>query len=149
MTAKNYRLPVAISAMILSAAFFAIVPLSATAKDGRIRLQIVKAGLVIGVGGGSGTLSFKGKNYPLSIGGLSVGATIGGSVANLTGTVRNLKRPSDIIGQYSAIGGGGAVIAGVAAVELQNSRGVVIRVSGPQVGLEFSVDLGGLTINLQ
>lgn len=149
MTAKNYRLPVAISAMILSAAFFAIVPLSATAKDGRIRLQIVKAGLVIGVGGGSGTLSFKGKNYPLSIGGLSVGATIGGSVANLTGTVRNLKRPSDIIGQYSAVGGGGAVIAGVAAVELQNNRGVLIRVSGPQVGLEFSVDLGGLTINLQ
>ena len=149
MTAKNYRFLVAISAVILSATFFAIVPHSANAEDGRIRLQIVKVGLVIGVGGGSGTLSFRGKNYPLSIGGLSVGATIGGSVANLTGTVRNLKRPSDIIGQYSAIGGGGAVIAGVAAVELQNSRGVVIRVSGPQVGLEFSVDLGGLTINLQ
>lgn len=149
MSPKNFSLPVAISAMILSATLLVIAPLSATAEDGRIRLQIVKAGLVIGVGGGSGTLSFKGKNYPLSIGGLSVGATIGGSVANLTGTVRNLKRPSDITGQYSAVGGGGAVIAGVAAVELQNSRGVVIRVSGPQVGLEFSVDLGGLTINLQ
>jgi hypothetical protein len=149
MTAKNFRIQVAISAMILSATLLMIAPLSATADDGRIRLQLVKAGLVVGVGGGSGTLFFKGKNYPISIGGLSVGATIGGSVANLTGTVRNLTRPSDIIGQYSAVGGGGAVIAGVAAVELQNSRGVIIRVSGPQVGLEFSVDLGGLTISLQ
>ena len=138
-----------LSVMILTAAMLLSSTLAATAQDARIKMQIVKAGLVVGVGGGSGTLFFRGRNYPLSIGGLSVGATIGGSVANLTGTVRNLKRPSDIIGQYSAVGGGGAVIAGVAAVELQNSRGVLIRVSGPQVGLEFSVDLGGLTINLQ
>jgi hypothetical protein len=138
-----------LSVMILTAAMLLSSTLAATAQDARIKMQIVKAGLVVGVGGGSGTLFFRGRNYPLSIGGLSVGATIGGSVANLTGTVRNLKRPSDIIGQYSAVGGGGAVIAGVAAVELQNSRGVLIRVSGPQVGLEFSVDLGGLTISMQ
>ena len=141
--------PLKLSVVLLAAAVFLNSTLAASAQNARIRMQIVKAGLVIGVGGGSGTLFYKGRTYPLSIGGLSIGATIGASAANLSGTVRNLKRPSDIAGQYSAVGGGGAVIAGVAAVELQNNRGVLIRVSGPQVGLEFSVDLGGLTINLQ
>jgi len=32
---------------------------------------------------------------------------------------------------------------------LKNNRGVVIKVSGKQVGLKLSFDLGGLSINLE
>lgn len=149
MLYKIVTTPLKFSAVILTAAIFLTSTFAATAQDARIKMEIVKAGLIVGVGGGSGTLFFRGKNYPLSIGGLSVGATIGASAANLSGTVQNLKKPSDIVGQYSAVGGGGAIIAGVTAVELQNSRGVLIRVSGPQAGLEFSLDLGGMTISLE
>ncbi len=149
MFRKTVGMSPKLSVVILSAVVFLASTLTATAQDARIRLQIVKAGLIVGVGGGSGTLFFRGRNYPLSISGLSIGATIGASATNLSGTVRNLKRPSDIAGQYSAVGGGGAIIAGAAAVELQNSRGVIIRVSGPKAGLEFSLNLGGITISLQ
>ena len=43
-----------------------------------MRLKITKVGFIVGVGGGSGTLNFKGKSYRLSIGGVSAG-TIGAS----------------------------------------------------------------------
>lgn len=134
---------------VLTVMLLTLSTFTAMAQDARIQITIVKVGLIVGVGGGSGTLYHKKKAYPLSVGGLSVGATIGGSVAELSGTVRNLKRPSDIAGQYSAFGGGGAFVAGATAVRLQNKNGVVIDLSGPQAGLEFTLDLGGMTISLE
>ena len=41
----------------------------AYAATGAVRFHIVKAGFIVGIGGGSGTLNFKGRNYRLSIGG--------------------------------------------------------------------------------
>ena len=122
---------------------------SATAQDARIQFTVVKAGLILGLGGGSGTLYYKNKAYPISVGGVGVGATIGASVANLSGTVRYLKRPSDIEGKYSAVGGSAAYVVGATAIKLKNNKGVVVSVAGPQVGLEFSLSLNGITISLQ
>ena len=122
---------------------------SATAQNARVQFTIVKAGLILGVGGGSGTLYYKNKAYPISVGGVSVGATIGASVAELSGTVRYLKRLSDIEGKYSAVGGSGAYVVGATAIKLKNNKGVVVSVAGPQVGLEFSLNLSGISISLQ
>ena len=48
----------------------------AYAATGSVRFHIVKAGFIVGIGGGSGTLNFNGRNYRLGIGGINVG-TIG------------------------------------------------------------------------
>jgi hypothetical protein len=48
---------------------------AAQADSGRITFNVVKAGFVIGGSGGSGTLTFHGRHYPISIGGLSYGAS--------------------------------------------------------------------------
>ena len=48
------------------------------AETGSVRFNVVKAGFIVGIGGGSGTLNFQGRNYRLSIGGINVG-TIGAS----------------------------------------------------------------------
>jgi hypothetical protein len=40
-----------------------------------VRLKVTKAGFIIGVGGGSGVLHFKGKNYRLSVSGMSIGSS--------------------------------------------------------------------------
>ena len=45
------------------------------AETGSVRLNIVKAGFIVGIGGGSGTLNFQGRDYQLSIGGINVGWT--------------------------------------------------------------------------
>lgn len=118
------------------------------ADTGSVRLKITKVGFIVGVGGGSGTLNFKGRSYRLSIGGVSAG-TIGAAGADLVGTASNLRTAADIAGTYSAISAGVAVAAGAKAVTLQNSNGVVLQLHGRQVGFEASLSLSGLTISLQ
>lgn len=121
---------------------------AAAGNSGRIAFRITRAGLIVGVGGGSGTLSFNGKTYPLSIGGISIGATIGIASADFVGRVRHLRRASDITGTYSAIGAGLAAAGGGSVARLRNSRGVELEVSGKQVGFMASIDLSGLRIRL-
>jgi hypothetical protein len=120
----------------------------AHAATGSIRIRIVKAGFIFGVGGGSGALSFRGITYPLQVGGVSLGATFGVAEAELIGTASNLTRPQDITGTYTALGAGVAVAGGATAVKLQNSRGVVLSLSGRQVGFQFSVALSGMNLSL-
>ena len=115
---------------------------------GTVRIQIVKAGFIVGVGGGKGTLTFNGKSYPLSIGGVSVG-TIGVATVNLQGTARNLRTAADIAGTYGAASASVAIVGGAKVATLKNEKGVVLEVHGVQLGLEASLSLSGMTIALQ
>jgi hypothetical protein len=118
------------------------------AETGSIRFNIVKAGFIVGLGGGSGTLNFQGQNYRLSIGGINVG-TIGASAVELTGTAENLRTAADIAGAYTQGSAALAVVGGGRVAELRNTNGVVLKVSGPAIGLEASLSLSGLTISMQ
>ena len=62
-------------------------------NSGTISIRIFKAGFVIGGSAGSGVLHFHGRNYPLSIGGLSYGFTFGASETRFHGRVTNIRRP--------------------------------------------------------
>ena len=119
-----------------------------TGTTGTVRIQIVKAGFIVGVGGGKGTLTFNGKSYPLSIGGVSVG-TIGVATVNLEGTARNLRTAADIAGTYGAASASVAIVGGGKVATLKNGKGVVLEVHGVQLGLEASLSLSGMTIALQ
>ena len=105
-------------------------------------------GLSSAWGGGTGPLTFNGRKYPLSIGGISLGATIGIASADFVGRVRHLRRASDIAGTYSAVGAGLAAAGGGSVARLRKSRGVELEVSGKQVGFMASIDLSGLRIRL-
>ncbi len=84
----------------------------AQARTGSVRIEIYKAGFIVGVSGGKGTLILAGKQYPLQIGGVSLGATIGASKAELIGNAYNLENPGDIAGTYTAIEASVAVAGG-------------------------------------
>jgi hypothetical protein len=118
------------------------------ADSGYVSLTIYKAGWVIGGSGGSGTLSFRGKTYGLSVGGLDYGLVFGGSKTELHGRVSNIDRPSDVAGVYGAAGAGLALGAGARAIVLTNQKGAVLELSGKQVGLIANLDLSGLAITL-
>jgi hypothetical protein len=122
---------------------------SAEAATGSVALKIVSGGFIVGVGGGSGVLRFRGVRYPLTVGGVSLGATIGVSGTELVGTAFHLHDARDIEGTYSAASAGLAVAGGAGVVQLSNARGVVLRLSGRQVGFKLSVAVSGLTINLK
>jgi hypothetical protein len=137
--------------LILGGAALATGPfmLSAEAATGSIALNIISAGFIFGATGGSGVLTFRGGRYPLSIGGISAGATIGASGADLVGTAYHIFNPTDIQGIYSAVGAGLAVAGGRTAARLSNARGVVLNLRGRQVGFMFSLDLSGMSISLR
>ena len=118
------------------------------AETGTVRVRIAKAGFIVGVGGGSGILDFKGRNYRLRIDGISAG-TIGIAPADLVGTASNLRTASDIAGTYSAVSAGVAIAAGGKTARLQNQKGVVLELHGTQVGFELSLNLSGVTVSLQ
>jgi hypothetical protein len=121
---------------------------AALADTARINFNIYKAGFIVGVSGGKGAVTFHGRTYPIKIGGVSLGATIGASKAQMVGTAFNVHHVSDIAGTYAAAGGGVAVAGGAKVAQLQNSNGVVLKVKGKQIGLEFSIDLSGMEVQV-
>jgi hypothetical protein len=139
----------AVATVILASGTLLFANLAVAAPDGTINLTLYKAGFIVGGSGGSGTLTFKGKKYAVDIGGVSLGATIGASKAELIGEVYNLKQPSDIEGTYSAVQAGVAVVGGGKVAELKNSKGVVLKVKGKEVGLELALDLSGMGVSLK
>ena len=122
---------------------------TAYADSGSISFRILKAGFVVGGSGGSGTLTFHGKSYPISIGGLSYGFTFGASETRFHGTVSNITRPSDVAGVYAAAGAGGAVGTGAQAIVLTNQKGAVLSLTGRSAGVIISVDLNGMALSLR
>lgn len=121
----------------------------ASADSGTVRISFLKAGWVIGGNVGSGTLTFRGRTYPLSVGGMSYGFTFGGSQTNLRGTVSNIFDPRDIEGVYGAAGAGATVIRGPQAIVLTNQKGAVLQLSGTQTGLMVNLDVSGMALSLR
>jgi hypothetical protein len=143
------RIPSAIRATLVGLVALAATSSASVADSGSVRLTIYKAGWIIGGSGGSGTLYFRGRAYPLSTGGLDYGLVFGGSKTVLRGRVSNIRRPSDVAGVYGAAGAGLAVGTGARAIVLTNQNGAVLELSGNQVGLLANVDLSGLAITLE
>jgi hypothetical protein len=119
------------------------------AETGSVAVIFTKGGFIVGVGGGEGVLIFRGKRYPFTVSGMSVGATIGASTTKFVGRALNLKGPGSIQGNYSAVGAGGALAGGAGGVQLQNTNGVILQLSGPKVGVELSAAVAGVSIRLK
>jgi len=139
--------------MVLTAALAFLASAGLTtptlAETGRVAVVFTKGGFIVGVGGGEGVLIFRGKRYPFTVSGMSVGFTIGASTSKFTGRALNLKSPGDLAGSYATGGAGGALAAGAGGVQLQNANGVILQLSGPRVGVEASAAVGGVTIAMR
>jgi opacity protein-like surface antigen len=138
-----------VALLALTAFAGAVLSSAADAEEGTVSLVIYKAGWIIGGSGGSGTLSFRGRTYALSTGGLDYGLVFGGSRTVLRGRVSNIFRPSDVAGVYGAAGAGLALGTGARAIVLTNQKGAVLELSGRQTGLMANADLSGLAITLR
>ncbi|WP_234682920.1 lipid-binding SYLF domain-containing protein [Bradyrhizobium monzae] len=116
---------------------------------GHVRVKIVKAGLLVGGGIGSGTLVYRGKTYPFRITGLSFGITAGVTVGRLDGWASGIREVGDFAGTYSSVGGGFALAGGVNGVHLRNEKGITIVLQGPKAGLELAANLSTIVISLK
>jgi hypothetical protein len=137
---------IALVTTLMSIAAVSVTP--SQAQTGTVRLNIVKAGFIVGAGGGSGVLHYHGRTYRLTVGGIGLGS-LGVAAADLVGTASNLHRPQDIAGTYGAAGAGATFIGGAQVATLQNEKGVVLQLRGGQVGFQVSLGLAGMTIGLR
>ena len=116
---------------------------------GYVSVVFAKAGLIVGAGGGRGVLTYRGRDYPFRVSGLSLGFTVGASAMRLSGRVSNLRELKDFSGTYDAVGAGGAFGGGFGGVQLTNKKGVTITLQGVEAGLEFAANRSGIRISLR
>jgi hypothetical protein len=92
---------------------------------------------MVAAGGGRRVLTYRGREYPFRVPGLSLGITAGASVSRLEGWASGIRQVSDFAGTYSSVGRGGALVGGIGGVRLGNEKGVVIALRGPRAGMEL------------
>ena len=68
------------------------------AETGTVSVVFTKGGFIVDVGGGQGVLTFRGKKYPFTVSGMSLGLQIGASTSKFVGRALNLRSPGDFAG---------------------------------------------------
>ena len=149
MKKNRIRIVHLMSAAMLGLATVTGLSTASRAETGTVRVVFTEAGFIVGVGGGRGILTFRGHNYPFSVSGASLGATIGASTNKMIGRALNMRAPGDIAGTYSTIGAGAALAGGAGGVQLQNANGVILQLHGVKAGVELSAAVGGVTITME
>jgi hypothetical protein len=102
----------------------------------------------IGVSWGDGKLTFKGKDYPFTVNGLSV-VDFGISRASAVGDVYNLTDVSKFAGTYAAAEAGFTLAGGTGGITMRNSEGVVMNLRSTSRGASLTLGTAGLTIAMK
>lgn len=112
-------------------------------------LQLSDGSVAAGIGftWGKGTLSYKGKTYPVKVDGLSAGA-VGVTRATAKGNVFHLAKLEDFSGNYAAVGAEATVGGGVGTAVMRNENGVVIELNSTTQGASLMVGAAGIRLTL-
>jgi hypothetical protein len=119
--------------------------------DAILRLKGGSFAAGIGFSWGSGTLTYNGKDYPVSVNGLSVGK-VGVTSSSAYGEIFNLKHLQDFNGHYNfgAAGTRGVTLGGGKSGTLMtNQAGVIVRISSTQKGVNVNATGGGVDMQIK
>jgi hypothetical protein len=116
-------------------------------------LQLSGGSFAVGIGfsWGKGTLTYKGKDHPVSVNGLSLGK-VGITGASAYGEVYNLKKLQDFNGHYHAGGAGrrGVTLAsGQSATAMTNQAGVRVLLAATQRGVDVNLSGAGVDMKIK
>jgi hypothetical protein len=121
---------------------------AASTPDATISLQADSVAAGIGISWGSGTLTYKGKTYPISADGLSVGDA-GISKISASGKVYGLNKLEDFNGNYTGVAAGATVAGGGAVSAMQNQNGVRVELVTTTQGLKFTLGANGVNMKIK
>ena len=114
----------------------------------KVSIESTSIAAGIGVSWGDGKLSFKGKDYPFSVDGLSL-VDWGISKVNATGDVYNLTDTSKFAGTYVAAEAGLTLAGGMGGMVLRNANGVIIHLRSVSQGAQLQLGTSGLMIKMK
>jgi hypothetical protein len=121
---------------------------AAEKPDATITISSGSVALGLGWSWGKGTLTYKGKEYPLSVKGLSIGK-VGVTGATAAGEVYHLKSLKDFDGNYTGAGAGVTLAGGRSAVTMSNQHGVRVRVISTNRGVDLTLGGGGVEMKIK
>jgi hypothetical protein len=121
---------------------------AASKPDATISISTGSVAVGIGWSWGKGTLTYKGKSYPLSVKGLSIGK-VGITKNTASGEVYHLKTLNDFNGNYTAAGAGITLAGGRSAVDMTNQNGVRVRVISTNRGVDITLGGGGVELRIK
>ena len=116
------------------------------APDATLKLSGGSVAVGIGVSWAEGTLTYKGKTYPVDVKGLSVG-DVGITKVEASGKVHNLKNLADFDGNYTAVAAGATVAGGGSVTAMKNQNGVSVELVATTQGVKFA--LGGAGVDMK
>ena len=119
--------------------------------DAVLRLKGGSFAAGIGFSWGSGTLTYKGKDYPVSVNGLSVGK-VGITGSSAYGDVYNLQHLRDFNGHYNAgaAGSRGVTVGkGKSGTVMTNQAGVTVVLRSTQRGVAVNATGAGVDMQLK
>ena len=137
------------------ALFFLVMTAATTAgaaekatPSGKVTMQSTSIAVGIGVTWGDGKLTFKGKDYPFSIDGLTL-VDWGISKAQAEGEVYNLTDPAKLGGTYLAAEAGLTLAGGMGGMVLRNQDNVVLHLRSVSQGARLQLGTSGLIIKMK
>ena len=116
--------------------------------DATLRLHEGSVAAGIGFSWGGGTLTYKGKDYPVDVKGLSVG-DVGITKIEATGKVYNLKSIGDFDGNYTGVAAGATAAGGGSVSTMRNQAGVTIDVVATTQGVKVVLGGGGVDLKIK
>jgi len=116
--------------------------------DAILKISAKAIGVGAGYAWGSGKLSYKGKEYDVTVDGLSVG-TVGATSIDAVGEVYGLKKLEDINGTYTAAAAAGTIGGGAGALSMKNTNGVMVAMTASTRGVSLTLGVSGVTLSLK
>ncbi len=116
--------------------------------DATIALSGGSIAVGVGITWAKGTLTYEGKEYPLSVSGLSVG-DVGATKLAASGKVYGLKKLEDFNGNYTSVGTGMTVAGGGSAVVAKNQNGVRVDLVSTTKGVKFTLGTSGIEMKIK
>jgi hypothetical protein len=116
--------------------------------DATIKLSTGSVAVGVGISWGSGTLTYQGKDYPITVKGLSVGDA-GVSKIEASGKIYNLKKLEDFDGNYTSVAIGATLGGGGGATAMRNQNGVDAELVATTQGVKLALGTSGVEMKLK
>jgi hypothetical protein len=152
-----HRTITALTALMVAAAFCVALQVASAMEskeatnpkkpDATIELKGEAVAVGVGVSWESGTLTYKGKVYPISVTGLDVG-DVGIARITASGKVYDLKKLADFNGNYAAVGAEATIGGGASAIAMENQNRVRVNLVSTTQGVKLALATGGVGIKI-
>ena len=119
-----------------------------TTPSATIKLSGGSVAAGVGVDWGRGTLAYHGKEYPISVKGVSVG-DVGVTSIEASGKVFALESLRDFDGNYTTVDAGVTAAGGAGVAVMRNQNGVTVELFSTTQGVETAFGGAGIDMKIQ